>query len=192
MSIDPLEWAAKFGATAGKSPAECLAEIAADDEARRKVKSMANKRTLEKPKAFKCERFTMGDWTVLTMPFPPSVNHYYELVIRRSKKTGKRIPQKVIGERGQKYRAKIIRDFQGSKPLLGRLAMSIAVFPPDHLRRDLGNLDKCAVDALQHAGIFLDDEQIDDLQFRRMPVTPPDGFLVVKIKEISKVQEGLF
>jgi len=50
-----------------------------------------------------------------------------------------------------------------------RLRVVIECFPPDRRRRDLDNLGKSCLDSLQHAKIFVDDNQIDDLRFIRMP-----------------------
>jgi len=40
-------------------------------------------------------------------------------------------------------------------------------FPPDRRRRDLDNLLKSVLDALEHAGLYADDSQIDLLVTRR-------------------------
>jgi crossover junction endodeoxyribonuclease RusA len=40
-------------------------------------------------------------------------------------------------------------------------------FPPDRRRRDLDNLQKPLLDALQHAGVYEDDSQVDLLLSRR-------------------------
>ncbi len=42
-------------------------------------------------------------------------------------------------------------------PLAGPLAVQIEVFPPDHRRRDIDNLQKALLDALQHGGAYFDD-----------------------------------
>jgi crossover junction endodeoxyribonuclease RusA len=41
-------------------------------------------------------------------------------------------------------------------------------FPPDRRQRDLDNLQKPALDAMEHAGVYQDDSQIDLLLTRRM------------------------
>jgi crossover junction endodeoxyribonuclease RusA len=43
-------------------------------------------------------------------------------------------------------------------------------FPPDRRRRDLDNLAKPTLDALEHAGVYEDDSQIDLLIIRRRDV----------------------
>ncbi len=45
-------------------------------------------------------------------------------------------------------------------------------FPPDRRRRDLDNIQKPVLDAMQHAGVYLDDSQVDLLVTRRCDVLP--------------------
>jgi crossover junction endodeoxyribonuclease RusA len=46
-------------------------------------------------------------------------------------------------------------------------------FPPDRRRRDLDNIQKPVLDALQHAGVYEDDSQIDLLVTRRRDLGVP-------------------
>jgi len=50
-----------------------------------------------------------------------------------------------------------------------RIRMCVEVYPPDKRRRDLDNLMKATADSLQHAQVYPDDSQIDDLRIIRMP-----------------------
>lgn len=100
----------------------------------------------------------------LTLPFPPSINHYYRRVG----------PRTLISREGREYRTAVcglLAPGQGSgprkPPMGGRIALCMDAFPPDRRRRDLDNLQKSLVDALQHAGIYEDDSQIDFLTIRR-------------------------
>lgn len=68
-----------------------------------------------------------------------------------------------------------------------RLAVRIQAYPPRHGRRDLDNLLKALLDAMQDAGIYEDDSQIDYLAIERCEVTPPDGLVTVTIRK----REGL-
>lgn len=69
----------------------------------------------------------------------------------------------------------------------GRLTVWVEAWPPDRRVRDLGNLDKCLGDALQHAGIIENDGLIDDLRFVRMPVVK-GGMLRVFIHPFKQIE----
>lgn len=96
-------------------------------------------------------------------PWCPSVNHYYGAA---------RGGRKFIKTDGQAFRLAVkqtaMRHQLKAEP--GRLTVWVEAWPPDRRVRDLGNLDKCLGDALQHAGIIENDGLIDDLRFVRMPV----------------------
>ena len=53
------------------------------------------------------------------------------------------------------------------RPLEGRLTVTILAKMPDRRRRDLDNILKALFDAMTHAGVWLDDEQIDEIIIRR-------------------------
>jgi crossover junction endodeoxyribonuclease RusA len=109
----------------------------------------------------------------LTLPYPPTVNHYYG--------RGRR-GNLFIGTAGKAYRVAVGRAayLLGATKLVGRIGLHVIACPPDRRRRDLGNLDKCLSDALEHVGLFDDDEQIDDLRYERGERTP-GGKLIVKL-----------
>ncbi len=56
-------------------------------------------------------------------------------------------------------------------------------FPPDRRRRDLDNLLKSVLDALEHAGVYADDSQIDLLVTKRREVVP-NGRLLVRVMNL--------
>ena len=117
------------------------------------------------------------DALILTLPWPPTVNTYYRNV------NGKTL----ISEKGRQYRAAVADQVliqRGAKLLAGRLAVSITAHVPDKRRRDLDNLFKGTLDALTHAGVWLDDEQIDSLSIERGPI---GGMLRVKVQEVRRV-----
>jgi crossover junction endodeoxyribonuclease RusA len=130
------------------------------------------------------ERFD-GPTLTLVLPFPISANvcwrNYRGMMVLS--KDG-RAYRKVIGE--------IIRR-QGSVPAFGdaRLKVHIMFFRGDNHKYDLRNFDKALLDALQVAGVFQDDSQIDDSHFVRGPVRRGNGCCVVQIREIKpEVQHG--
>jgi len=72
----------------------------------------------------------------------------------------------------------------------GRLAVFYAFYPPDKRRRDIGNYEKQATDALMEAGLFDDDEQIDFIWLVRRDVVK-GGKCVAVLVEHKNVGEIL-
>jgi crossover junction endodeoxyribonuclease RusA len=61
--------------------------------------------------------------------------------------------------------------------------VKIYAFPPDARRRDLDNLLKSLLDALQHAGIMEDDGQVDMLSIERR-ARKKGGSISVYLREV--------
>ena len=101
----------------------------------------------------------------LTLPWPPSINHYW-----RHTRNGH-----YISAEGKAYRDRVRTAvaLAGAQTLAGRVAVTIAAYPPDRRKRDLDNVLKALLDALTHAGLWTDDEQIDDLRIVRDRVVAP-------------------
>jgi crossover junction endodeoxyribonuclease RusA len=51
-----------------------------------------------------------------------------------------------------------------------RLRLDLVVFPPDNKRRDIDNILKAILDALQHANVYADDFYIQQLYIERREV----------------------
>ena len=98
---------------------------------------------------------------MITLPYPPSINHYWRHFRGHT----------VISREGRAFRQNVCALLGGGGPRKppsgGRIALCMDAFPPDRRRRDLDNLQKPALDALEHAGIYEDDSQIDLLITRR-------------------------
>lgn len=88
---------------------------------------------------------------MLKLPYPPSINHYYKAWRNRV----------VISAAGVKYRRDVAAATEGIAKLTGRLKLKLTVCPPDARRRDMDNVLKATLDAMQHAGLYDDDSQID-------------------------------
>lgn len=108
------------------------------------------------------------------LPYPPSVNHYWRHFRGRM----------VISQWGLRFRDQVrgIPARMNVKPLAGKLAVSVEVFPPDRRRRDLDNLLKAIGDSLEHGGAFHDDSQIVWLLIEKASVVR-GGKVVLRITE---------
>lgn len=96
----------------------------------------------------------------IALPYPPSVNRYWRHVNGRT----------MVSREGREYQQAVARivDTQWTHDMLtGRLAMVVAINPPDRRRRDLDNIAKATLDALEKAGVYQDDSQIDLLVIMR-------------------------
>ena len=97
----------------------------------------------------------------IELPFPPSVNHYW----------GQRGSRRFIKDKGVKFRQHTAERVAAiGKKLEGRLSVFVTLFPPNRQRSDIDNRIKALLDALQHAGLFDDDEQVDVLHVERKEV----------------------
>lgn len=97
----------------------------------------------------------------ITLPWPPSVNHYWRTWCGRM----------LISREGRTYREDVCALLAGGgfrkPPSGGRIALCMDAFPPDRRKRDLDNLQKSVLDSLEHSGVYEDDCQIDLLVTRR-------------------------
>lgn len=99
----------------------------------------------------------------LTLPLPPSVNCYW-----RKNPRGM-----FITKEGKEFRRKveeIVADRNALKFGSERLFLAVRLCMRDRRPNDLDNRLKALCDALAHAGVFDDDEQIDELMVLRGPI----------------------
>ncbi len=103
----------------------------------------------------------------LELPYPPSLNRYYRRVGAKT----------LISKGGRQYRHNVFKEVISAlgafpPPFKGRLRVELRLSPPDRRRRDVDNALKAVLDAMQHAGVYEDDSQIDDLRIVRGSVVP--------------------
>ena len=113
------------------------------------------------------------DGMILNLPFPPSLGQYWRA---RGKK-------RFISAAGKLFRETVVATHLQRHPLTQRLRVSIDAYMPDRKIRDLDNIFKPLLDAMEHAGVYETDNQIDELTIRRCDVRPP-GKLEVTIETI--------
>ena len=96
----------------------------------------------------------------LTLPFPPSVNTYWRNFRGRT----------ILSPKGREFKEQVA-DYvaEYNVPKLGdsKLRVSMVLFPRDKRKIDIDNRIKCVLDALQDAGVFNDDFQVDELSIVR-------------------------
>lgn len=131
------------------------------------------------------------------LPWPPSVNTYWKPFVFRAKGPGIKVAgsdvkvmmRMVLSAKGKEYKQLVENSIgiSGNAPhTLQRLAVVIHAFQPDRRPTDLDNRLKSLLDSLQGAGVFEDDEQIDDLRIIRGGVVKRKNARVhVSIAEIS-------
>lgn len=114
----------------------------------------------------------------LILPLSPTINHYY----KRS-----RDGRLYISDAGQAFRKEVMAAVERSRmpELKGRVCLVVRVFPRNKRMQDISNRIKALEDALQMAGAFVNDEQIDDLQVTRGAVVP-GGRLEIMLGEIDE------
>ena len=117
-----------------------------------------------------------GSEVAYELSYPPSVNHYWRHVGDRT----------LISRAGREYRQRVADELahQGVSTAGGSISLFISVHPPDRRRRDLDNILKALLDALQHGGAYQDDSQIDSLRVvRSKPVRGGQVMVLVSERE---------
>lgn len=115
----------------------------------------------------------------LCIPFPPTVNHSSGPTASGGR---------YLTAEHKAFRAAVAAVAVGIKAprLVGRLRLRLTLFPPDRRRFDLDNRIKATQDALQHAGVYDDDWQIDELcVLRVLPTKGRIGSALVTIETIA-------
>lgn len=113
----------------------------------------------------------------LELPYPPTVNTYWRRVGNRT----------VLSRKGRQYRKDVIAIcFEKQiKPFAGPIVVDIAVNPPDRRKRDIDNLPKALLDALEHAGVYADDGDIQRLTIEKLYVIK-GGKTTVRIRDLHE------
>lgn len=112
----------------------------------------------------------------LRLPYPPTLNSYYRHVGRYT----------LLSRKGREYREMVVSLLANQKiePLSGPLDMMLVFHPPDRRRRDVDNLQKAILDALQHGGAYHNDDQIMHLDvWKRDPIA--GGKAIVRLRQLA-------
>lgn len=112
----------------------------------------------------------------LCLPWPPSANRYWRNVQGRT----------LISREAKKYKQdiRVISLLEKYPMMLSRLSVVIHAYPPDKRRRDIDNVIKVVLDALQDCGYYKDDSQIDEILIQRKNIRVPGGELYIELREL--------
>lgn len=119
----------------------------------------------------------------IELPWPPSANRYWRNVRGRT----------IVSKEAREYKKTVkqlayIEDLGGRIPVLGRLSVSIIAYPPDKRKRDLDNILKVIFDAMEFAGYFLNDSQIDIIRVERRHWCTADlGKVLIELNQIREI-----
>lgn len=111
----------------------------------------------------------------ISIPFPPSVNHYWGVHGHR----------RFIKKQGVAFREQVAEICKDLPSLIGKMWIRLIVHPPDNRKRDLDNLLKATLDALEKAGLYRDDNLFDDIHIVRA-VKKDKGEVRIYIGEIDE------
>lgn len=97
----------------------------------------------------------------LVLPFPPSANVYW-------RKVGGKM---LVSKAAKSYRQQvgiIVRTSVEAKirPITTAVKVSIVANPPNRRKRDIDNLLKATLDAMELAGLYVNDCQVHELTIR--------------------------
>lgn len=119
----------------------------------------------------------------ITTPYPPTVNHYWQARVELA--SGKWPPPATPGRRvkfsicraGREFRRQVGTEIMVARaealrsglklPFAGPVFIVAMVYPPDLRKRDLDNILKPLLDALQHNGLIVDDSDVSQLMVKR-------------------------
>lgn len=119
----------------------------------------------------------------LTLPFPPSVNTYWRTILR-----GRR-PAAILSQRAREYKDEVlvaVKAQDAQKRFCGRLRVLVDLYPPTNRKFDIDNRPKGLFDAMAEAGVFEDDEQIDEMLVYKHAKDAANPRAEVVIEELSR------
>lgn len=122
----------------------------------------------------------------ITLPYPPSVNHY-----KGQTKTGRHF----LTKHARLYRDTVKeRCVTVPKFIDSFIKIEVVCYLPDRRKRDLTNIDKCLLDALQYAEVFNDDFYVDKISYERardlegnLIISKNNGFLEIHISDLPNL-----
>lgn len=120
--------------------------------------------------------------------YPPTANHMkIPIILKTRGKDGKIRPtaRLILAPKGKTYYNDVYEALHGKVKLNPPYDVLIEVHVPDLRKRDLANVEKACMDALDKADIIKDDSMINHFEMIRFEPLRPEGILVVRIEEVE-------
>lgn len=126
----------------------------------------------------------------LTLPWPPSVNHYKTIGRTVKTKSGKMYQQRINSKETIGYYYQVYMISKQTIPIewpkfddTATFSVNLYVYPPDERKRDIDNILKVLLDSLVHAQIITDDSKINRLYVEKCS-SISQGQVLVTIQEL--------
>ncbi|MEM1209237.1 MAG: RusA family crossover junction endodeoxyribonuclease [Planctomycetota bacterium] len=119
----------------------------------------------------------------LDLPWPPSVNAYWRHTVVNGR------PRTFTTHAAKKYREATGLIWANRPALLGSIHLELTTHAPTKRRYDLDNIGKAVLDALDAAGVYGDDSQVDDLRVVRGACEGKPGRVVARVSA-SPAEQG--
>lgn len=117
---------------------------------------------------------------ILHLPFPPSEKSYYAIGKSKNKYVTK------VGKAYQTAIAESVHEQSASINIMSPISMTVILYMPDRRVRDVDNYMKALLDGLDLAGVYDDDNLVDQLHSVRGEVVK-GGSCVVLISDAAPV-----
>lgn len=116
------------------------------------------------------------------LPFPPTLNHAYELNADGSRRLS--LEARAFRENAVAI-ARMEFEAAGHAMLVGKVSVAMTFMPPNARCGDVDNREKAVLDALQEAGIFANDRQVRHLEATMLdPMLPGEGSTQVIVRTL--------
>lgn len=112
----------------------------------------------------------------LSLPYPPTVNSYL----------GRNGSRSFLTAKVREFRREVWLAFTQSlrhKTLTGPVSIAVTLIPGKGSIPDIDNGLKALLDALQHAKVFLNDRQVEELTVHRLAKDPKHPRCIVRLEE---------
>lgn len=116
----------------------------------------------------------------ITIPFPPTTGNHQHVTLRN----GRRMLRKdIIAWRDEV--SYLVSQMKIRFLTLAPLSMHVDVWMPDNRKRDLDNIAKVVSDALEEAGMILDDSSVHDLHLIKKGVDKIAPRCIISIERLN-------